>query len=172
MNEQLTPSMQSVIEYFEALGPRWGLAPKTCALHALLFLTRTKLNCAEISRYLELNDEASKTAIDDLVEWRMAELSDDGYVYTDGEPWDLLFAGMEERRRREIAPALEAIGGAVESANDDGTPRMTKLRINQLHELLRDLSEISGRVDKLPPNMMKHVVRFGGQVSKIFNRRG
>lgn len=168
MAAQLTPSMREIIQYFEELGPRWGLEPKTCAVHALLYLTRTKLSCEEISEYLGVDAATSKAAMDDLVDWRMADLSADGCVYTDGEPWDLLSAGLEERRRREIGPALEAIGGAAAKAGDDGTPRMTAVRIHQLHELLQDLSAISGRMDKLPSNTMKHAIRFGGQVSKLF----
>ncbi len=132
--------MREIINYFEELGPRWGLEPKTCAVHALLYLTRGRLGCEEIAEYLEVDAATSRAAMDDLVEWRMAELSDDGCVYTDGEPWDLLSAGLEERRRREIGPALEAIGGAAATSGTDGTPRMTAVRIHQLHELNRTVS--------------------------------
>ncbi len=169
MAKQLTPSMREIIDYFAELGPRWGLEPNTCAVHALLYLTRSKLSHEEIADYLELDAATSKAAMDDLVEWRMAELSDDGCVYTDGEPWDLLSAGLEERRRREIGPALAAIGGAAATSATDGTPRMTAVRIHQLHELLQDLSAISGRMDKLPSNTMKHAIRLGGQMSKLFS---
>lgn len=171
MTVQLTPSMRRVIEYFEDLGPRWGLDAKGCGVHALLYLTAQRLTAADIATILDLDDVAAKAAIDDLVQWRVVKQSSDGRVWTKGEPWDLLFAGMEERRRREIEPALLEIGEAAKSASNDGTSRPTAVRINSLHDLLQDLSAVGAQIDFLPTSALKGAVRLGGRVSKLFSRR-
>jgi DNA-binding transcriptional regulator GbsR (MarR family) len=170
METEFTPAMKAVVAYFEALGPRWGLKPQTCAVHALLYLVGRPLTVGDVANYLGLGTAEAATAIDDLVSWRAVEISVDGLAWTNGEPWDLLFAGMEERRRREIEPALMAIGGAAELASGDGTPRPTVLRINNLRDLLHDLAALGNQVGRLPSSALKRFVRLGGQVSKLFGR--
>ena len=170
MTAALSPAMRGVVAYFEALGPRWGLQPKSSALHALLYLVGRPLGLDEISEILGLDETGAKAAIDDLVEWRVVKTGPDGRVWTDGEPWDLLFAGMEERRRREIGPALKAITEAAKSAADDGTPRATVVRIHNLHDLLHDLSALGDQLGRVPPSAVKRFVRLGGQVAKFLGR--
>ncbi len=170
MPSQLTPSMQSVVDYFEELGPRWGLEPKSCAVHALLYLLGRPINADEVADFLDLDRETSKRAVDDLIGWGVVEHASDGTVWTSGEPWDLLFAGIEERRKREIEPALKAIGKAADLAVQDSTPRSTALRISKLHELLQDLSALSNQVGRLQSTTLKRFVHFGGQFSKLLGR--
>jgi DNA-binding transcriptional regulator GbsR (MarR family) len=170
MQTELTPAMNDVVAYFEELGPRWGLKPKTCAVHALLYLLGRRLTAEEIAEYLGLGAAEARAAIDDLVGWRAVETSADGHAWTNGEPWDLLFAGMDERRRREIGPALHAIGDAARRAGNDGTPRSTVLRINDLRDLLQDLAALGDQVGRLPSSALKRFVRLGGQVSKLLRR--
>ena len=170
MQSEFTPSMQRVIAYFEALGPRWGLQPKTCAAHALLFLAGRWMSPDEVAQHLGLDPAAAKAAIDDLIGWRVVETSAEGRIRVDGEPWDLLFAGMEERRRREIGPALQAIGEAARLASNDGTPRHTALRINNLKDLLQDLSALGDQLGRVPARTLQRFVRLGGQFSKLLRR--
>ena len=170
MPVELTPAMRGVLAYFEELGPRWGLQPKSCAVHALLYLVGTPLGSDEIADTLELERSFAKAAISDLVEWQVVKMAPDGRVWADGEPWDLLFAGMEERRRREIGPALHAIIAASQQAIDDGTPRATVMRINSLRDLLHDLSALGDQLGRLPSSAIKRFVRLGGQVSKYLGR--
>ena len=170
MSIEVTPSMRSIVEYFEALGPRWGLSPKTSAVHALLFLIGRPLTAEDVAVALHMELSEARTAFDDLTEWRVVVASADGRLGVSGEPWDLLFAGMEERRRREIGPALTAMGTAVKLAGSDGTPRQTMLRINGLHALLKDLTALGDQMERLSPSTMKRLVSLGGQVSKILGR--
>ena len=170
MPVELTPAMRGVLAYFEELGPRWGLQPKSCAVHALLYLVGKPLGPDEIADTLELDRSFATAAINDLVEWHVVKTGADGRVWTDGEPWDLLFAGMEERRRREIGPALHTIGEASKLATDDGTPRATVMRIHNLRDLLHDLSALGDQLGRLPSSAIKRFVRLGGQVSKYLGR--
>lgn len=166
-----TASMRTVINYFRELGPRWGLAPETTAAHALLYLTGARLGAAEIAQSLDLEIPDAQAAIDDLVAWRVVEQTDDGRVSADGEPWDLLFAGMDERRRREIGPALDALSEAKTVSESDGTSRKTVMRIHSLHTLLVDLAALGNQMDQVSSTTLKRFVRFGGQMSKMLGRR-
>lgn len=170
MPSDLTPAMRSVVAYFEALGPRWGLQPKACAVHALLYLSGRPMSVEEVAATLDLDVPETRTAFDDLIAWRVVSPDPQGRLATNGEPWDLLFAGMEERRRREIGPALEAIGSAAKQAGTDGTPRSTQVRINALHDLLGDLTALGDQMGRVPSGAVKGLVRLGGRVSKLLGR--
>jgi len=167
----VTPSMRSVIAHFADLGPRWGLKAETCAAHVLLYLTNRPTTRAELAVALGLTEATADAAIDDLVGWRMARRTRDGVMATGGKPWDLLFAAFEERRRREIEPAVRLLAQAVRTAERDGTPRGAAQRIRSLHELARDLSTIAERVGQFSSTTLTRLVGFGGRLSRIVGSR-
>jgi DNA-binding transcriptional regulator GbsR (MarR family) len=164
----VSPAMRAVIAHFEDLGPRWGLRRETCAVHALLYLAGRPMRVAEVAQSLGLDAAATATAIDDLVAWRMARRTAGGFVIAGGEPWDLLFSALEERRRREIAPALDALTRAARTAERDGTPPDASRRIRDLLDLVRDLAAIGERVDLLSSRTLTRLVSFGGRAARIF----
>jgi DNA-binding transcriptional regulator GbsR (MarR family) len=165
---RISPAMRAVIAHFEGLGPRWGLRRETCAAHVLLYLAGRPMRAAEVAQGLGLDAAATATAIDDLVGWRMARRTAAGFVIAGGEPWDLLFSALEERRRRELAPALDALTRAAEAAGRDGTPPDTSRRIRGLLDLVRDLAAIGGRVDLLSSRTLTRLVSLGGRAARIF----
>ena len=163
--------MRSVIAHFEDLGPRWGLKGETCAAHVLLYLTGRSMTRAELAATLGWDDAKAEAAIADLIGWRMARRTRDGVMATGGKPWDLLFAAFEERRRREIEPAVQVLAQAAKAAGGDGTPRDARQRIRDLHDLARDLSTIAERVGQLSPGTLTRLVGLGGRFARIIGSR-
>jgi DNA-binding transcriptional regulator GbsR (MarR family) len=159
----VSPAMRAVIDHLQELGPRWGLKRDTCAAHGVLYLVGRPMARSDLARCLGL-DEA---AIEDLVGWRMARRTPAGLVGASGEPWDLLFAAFEERRRRELVPALKVLTAAARSAASDGTPRATAQRIRSLLDLVRDLSTIGDQVGQLSSRTLARLISLGGRVSRI-----
>src|SRR5262245_46241210 len=98
----ISPAMHAVIDHLQELGPRWGLKRETCAVHAVLYLVGRAATKSDLAQSLGLDEPAIEAAVDDLIGWRMAHRTPAGLVSASGEPWDLLFAAVEERRRREI----------------------------------------------------------------------
>lgn len=163
----LTPSMRSVIAHFEELGPRWGLKSETCAAHVLLYLVGRPLSRAELAAALSWDEPTVQAAIEDLVGWRMARQTRDGVAATGGKPWDLLFAAFEERRRREIEPAVQVLARAAR----DGTSRGAVQRIRDLHDLARDLSHLAERVGQFSSTTLTRLVGLGGRFARIIGSR-
>ena len=163
----ISPAMQAVIDHLRDLGPRWGIARETCAAHAVLYLVGRPVAASDLAQYLGLDQPAAEAAIEDLVGWGMAHWTPAGLVGASGEPWDLLFAALEERRRREIEPALKILAAAARSAESDGTPRRTTLKIHALLGLVRDLSTIGDRVGQLSSSTLARLVNLGGRVARI-----
>ena len=165
----VSPAMRAVIEHLQELGPRWGLERDTCAAHAVLYLVGRPMAKGDLARCLGLDEPATEAAIEDLVGWRMARRTPTGLVGASGEPWDLLFAAFEERRRRELAPALKVLTDAARAAASDGTPRATAQRIRSLLDLVRDLSTIGDQVGQLSSRTLARLISLGGRVSRILN---
>jgi len=164
----ISPAMQAVIDHLQELGPRWGIKRETCAAHAVLYLVGRPLAKPDLAQYLGGVDETIvEAAIEDLVGWGMAHRTPAGLVGASGEPWDLLFAALEERRRREIEPALKVLAAAARSAESDGTPRRTAHKIHALLGLVRDLSTIGDRMGQLSSSTLARLVNLGGRVARI-----
>ena len=163
----VSPSMQNVVAHFAELGPRWGLKSETCAAHVFIYLVGRPMTCADIAACLGWDEVTAQAAIDDLVGWRMAQRTGDGFISTSGKPWDLLSAAFEERRRREIEPALRVLADAAKAAARDGTPPGAARRIRSLLDLARDLSTIAQRVGQLSSTTMTRLLSIGGRVSRI-----
>ena len=167
----LTPSMRSVVAHFAELGPRWGLKSETCAAHVLLYLIGRPLSRAGLASALSWDESTAQAAIDDLVGWRMARQTRDGIAATGGKPWDLLFAAFEERRRREIEPAVQALARAARAAERDGTSPGAVTRIRDLHDLARDLSHLAERVGRVSSATLTRLVGLGGRFARIIGSR-
>lgn len=168
MDLVVTPAMRKVIAHFGGLGPRWGLGKEVCEVHALLYLSGRPLEMAEIGHALQLSAERVDAVTTELAEWGMARVADCRLHGTSNEPWDLLFAAMEERRQRELAPALGALKQAVDEASGDGTPRAVRQRIHALHDLVRDLAVLGGKVGQLKSRTLSRLVGVGGRVARAF----
>jgi len=167
----LRPAMQRFLDYFAALGPRWGLAADTCRAHAALYLCGRPATADEVADLLALERAQAKAALEDLASWGMARQTADGRWTAGGEPWDLLFAGLEERRRREIGPALEAMRAcSSEAAGDRGTDAGVRLRIDRMLRLVEDLAALDAQAGRLGPAGMARMVSLGGSAARLLDR--
>lgn len=163
--------MQRLVAYFGELGPRWGLAAGTCRVHAVLYLAGAAMREADIAATLDLSDEQAYAALADLAQWRMATASEEGRWSAKGEPWDLLFTAMEERRKREIDPALALLRQCqAEMAADGSTPTIAAERTSKLLRLVEDLAAIDLQARRLAPSTLSRVVSFGGQLARLVDR--
>ncbi|MEM7224376.1 MAG: hypothetical protein AAF495_15455 [Pseudomonadota bacterium] len=167
----MTPPMIRFTDYFGELGPRWGLSSETCRLHALLYLVGRPLTQAEIAALLELDDRAARDAIDDLVEWGMADGTDGTAWSVSGEPWDLLFSALEERQRREMGPALEMLDSCLAEARaDHQTSRSVTGRIERLQDLIQSLAALASQSGRFSPHTLGRLAGMGGLAARLLNR--
>jgi DNA-binding transcriptional regulator GbsR (MarR family) len=164
----LTPAMQTVVAYFRELGPRWGVRPDTAAAHAALYLLGRPVTDRVLDECLTLGEAPLAEAVADLIDWKMATRRADGLLTTSSEPWDLIFAAVEERRRREISPALAALTAAVKMARSDSTPPDVSRRIDALAALVDDLRTLGNPLSGLPSGTLARLVGLGGRVARLF----
>ncbi|MCZ6589565.1 MAG: hypothetical protein O7B98_00285 [Alphaproteobacteria bacterium] len=163
--------MRRFIDYFGDLGPRWGVRAETSRAHALLFLAGRPMVRDEIAQGLEISNAKATSALKDLRGWDMARQDDDGRWSTGGEPWDLLFAALDSRRQREIAPALEILRQCDQDAKSDpATPSPVRRRIAGVLTLVENLAAIDIQSRRLPKNLLPRLVSATGTASRLVDR--
>jgi DNA-binding transcriptional regulator GbsR (MarR family) len=166
-----TPAISRFIEYFGELGPRWGLGSDTCRVHAFLYLAGAAVSRKQIIDALSLSDIQANEALEDLAQWGMARRNADGSWDGSGEPWDLLFAALEERRRRELQPALDMLRQCQKEVALDGvTPLALRARITRLLSLVEDLAAIDLQSRRLSSNTLSRLVTIGGRTARMLDR--
>jgi DNA-binding transcriptional regulator GbsR (MarR family) len=166
----LTPAMLRFIDHFGALGPRWGLREETCRAHALLYLAGGRMPLAEIAQALGRCETATREALGDLALWGMAHAAEDGLWDAGGEPWDLLFAALEERRRRELPPALDMLHTCRDAAAEDGkTPGAVRERIARMLDLVEDLAALDLQSRRLSSSSLMRLVSLGGRAARLLD---
>ena len=166
-----TPAMDRFIRHFGEMGPRWGLDADTCRVHAFLYLAGRPASAGDVATSLGLSEPAVTRALEDLAQWGMARPAAGGAWDGSGEPWDLLFAALEERRRRELGPALEMLRACRdESAKDGATPAPVRGRVNHLLRLVEDLAAIDLQSRRFSPGSMARLVNLGGRAARLLDR--
>jgi len=168
---KLTEPMARFIAHFAELGPRWGLNAETCRAHTLLYLAGRPMTLAEIAQSLGLAEKEARAAIDDLVEWGMARPATGEAWDASGEPWDLLFSALEQRRRREIDPALRMLRECRDAASKDGvTEPGVRSRIARMLSLVEDIAAIDTQSRRLPQSTLIRLVGLGGRAARLLDR--
>jgi DNA-binding transcriptional regulator GbsR (MarR family) len=167
----MTPAIRSFVDYFGELGPRWGLQRDACRIHAFLYLTGRGTAEAEIGSALGLDTAPCAEALSYLQGYRMVEQVGSALWRTGSDPWDMLVSGLEERRRREVGPALATLRECHRSAVDDpANDRAVSLRIGKLLELVQDLAALDNQTRRLPPQLVRSLVGLSGRAARFVDR--
>lgn len=169
-DSKLTASMLKFVDYFAELGPRWGLDATTCRVHALLYLLAAPQTVTRIAELLDQPETDIEVATKDLAEWGMATQQSQGW-YASGEPWDLLFSALEQRRKREMNPALDLLRTCRDEASrDQTTPPAVCHRMARLLELVENLNAIDRQSQRLSPQSVARLIGVGGSAARLMNR--
>ena len=167
----ITAPMRQFLDYFGALGPRWGVRPETSQTQALLFLSDRPLGRDEIATLLEISKAKATSALNDLDGWDMARKNENDRWLTSSEPWDLLFTALESRQQREIAPALEILRQCTADAKTDAaTQAFVRRRIAGVLKLVENLAAINTQSRRLPKRLLPRLVVATGSASRLVDR--
>src|SRR5690348_8834187 len=108
MTSDLSRPVRSFINYLGELGPRWGLPAAPVRVHGHPYVDARPAAEAELRAAAGLRAPGPTGARS----WRAAYrvVTNAGRSWrTARDPWALLSRAIEERRRREIAPALDLL---------------------------------------------------------------
>ena len=166
-----TPATRRFVEYFGELGQRWGLPRDACRVHALLYLVAAPLQEAEIAAATDLDDPATREALAFLLDYQLVIGAASSGWRTGSDPWDMLASGLEQRRRRELPPALTLLRDCHREAVADGATSRTAVRqIARMLELVEGLAALDAQTHRLSPHLIRGIVGASGRAARFVNR--
>jgi DNA-binding transcriptional regulator GbsR (MarR family) len=166
-----TPSMRKFIDYFGELGARWGLDGDACRVHAYLYLAAHPATENDIASALAFDAPRVSRALGYLSEWQMVTPSGAALWSVGADPWQMLFSGLEERRRRELEPALATLRECrADAVRDAASTPSVRHRIGRVLDLVEDLAAIDLQARRLSPNVMRSVIGLTGRAARFMDR--
>ena len=173
----LSPAMHAFLQHWGAMGARWGVNRSVAQVHALLYLVDEPQPAEEIAETLALARSNVSTAVRELqsfglvsVEHRPGDRRD--FFRAKQDPWDMLLAIVEERKRREVDPALAAVRACeAEALADRGaTPPGALSRISAMRELVEQLDELHARLRRAPRPALRRALSLGDRLLRLLGR--
>ena len=166
----MTPALSESVKYLGELGTRWGLPEHACRVHGFLFLVARPVSRSELANTMEIGDLALDEALQWLTEYGLVQCSGTDWR-TGSDPWDLMLRALEERRRREIGPALEKLSTCQSNARRDTTTEPAVAgQIGKMLALAEDLAAIDAQARRMSPHTLRQIVGVGARAAKLMDR--
>ena len=159
-----------LIDYLAELGPRWGLPADACRLHGYLYLMARRVPEPALGRALGLDEQTVTGALAWLQDYGLVDGGADGWR-TGTDPWELVLTALAERRRRELAPALDLLRDCHRAAlADGGDGPVVGAQIGKLRDLAEDVAAIDMQGQRLSPQTLRRIVGLGGRTARLIDR--
>lgn len=168
----LSEPVQEFVAYFGELGARWGLEAEACRVHACLYVLARPVLESEIEASLGMTPAAVQHCLRYLTTFGLVEVDGHGGWRTSADPWDLLTAGLQERRKRELGPALATLrrchGATLRGPARDAA---AGAQIAKVLTLVEELAAIDLQASRLSPRLLRGVVRLSGRAARALSSR-
>jgi DNA-binding transcriptional regulator GbsR (MarR family) len=170
---QLTDTMRRYVVHWGEMGSRWGMNRSVAQIHALLFLSEKPLHADEISETLGIARSNISTGLRELIAWDLVHVSQmlgdrRDFFSAQQDPWEVVRAIVEGRKRREIDPTLAALRECVaQLKNDRDTPAAVRERIVTQLEFLETVTRWFDAIKRLPRKTLLKMMRMGERIAKL-----
>lgn len=167
----LTPIMERFILHWGEMGTRWGVNRSVAQIHALLYLSPRPLPADEIVETLRIARSNISTSIRELQSYGLVTVSHvmgdrRDHFRAETDPWSILLLIAEERKKREIDPALTMLRACVlESDGDDATDPEVKARLANMLTFLEEVTSWYDQMKRVPRSALQGLVRIGARVT-------
>jgi DNA-binding transcriptional regulator GbsR (MarR family) len=145
-------SLERFVDAWGAMGALWGINRSVARVHALLMASEEPVSLDAIAERLRISKGNASMSLHELRAWgvvRAVPVAGDrrDYYVTEPDVWTMFFRIMQERKRREFDPALQAVQGLLEEPGATGEVRA---RLEQMADLLETMEGLAARMLKDP----------------------
>lgn len=147
--ETLAEAKDTFVAQWGAMGSSWGINRTMAQIHALLLISPEPMSTDEIMEELHISRGNANTNLRDLVGWgliksviRKGERKE--YFEAEKDIWKMFCTIARERKRREVAPALEVLESCSEMTEELESDEARKF--NQQMSELGDFMRLGDRV--------------------------
>ena len=138
-SSELDAARDDFVAQWGAIGSSWGINRTMAQIHALLLTSTEPLSTDEVMAELRISRGNANTNLRDLVGWglirsviRKGERKE--FFEAEKDVWKMVCTIARERKRREIAPAIEVL--------DNCRARTSSLKSGDAKEFTRIMSEL------------------------------
>ena len=169
----LSPAMERFVLHWGEMGDRWGVNRSIAQIHAVLYLADQPLRADQIEETLKIARSNVSNSIRELESLGLVErvhvLGDRrDHFRTLSEPWDLLMAIADARKKREIDPTLAVLRACVnEMEGDAATPPHAMTRVKRMLEFIETLTTWYEQVKALPKNTLIKLMNLGSKIARF-----
>lgn len=146
---ELEEARDAFIAHWGAIGGAWGVNRTMAQIHALLLGKGGALSTDEVMEELKISRGNANTNLRDLVGWglvrsviRKGERKE--YFEAERDVWRMFCIIARERKRREIAPAVEALADCEER-----TKKLTGAEAKEFNRLMHEVGDYMQLFDNL-----------------------
>lgn len=172
----LTPTMEKFVLHWGEMGSRWGVNRSVAQIHALLYLSASPLPADEIADALAIARSNVSNSLKELQTYQLVEvvhLRGDrrDHFKAEIDPWEIMLRIAEERKRREIDPALTMLRDCIDELDRGGaSDPVTRERLESMATFLDDLSGWYDQVRRLPRSTLYRIVKLGSSIAAFIRR--
>ena len=165
---ELDEARDAFIAHWGAIGGAWGINRTMAQIHALLLGQGKALSTDEVMAELKISRGNANTNLRDLVGWglvrsviRKGERKE--YFEAEMDIWKVFCIIARERKRREIAPAVEAL---TECA--DSTKKLTGAEAKEFNALMNEIGDymrlFDGLLDRIAASKHSRFIKWAGRL--------
>ena len=154
---KLNSVIEKLVLHWGEMGARWGISRMVAQIHALLYFSPKPMAADEIVETLGVARSHVSNSLKELQTWgviKVVHVMGDRREHFQSikDVWQLFEILLDERKRREIDPALEVLGRCEELTRGIGTAdgRAFHDQMKQLKEFVAFGSAVADRVGSLP----------------------
>ena len=168
--------MQRYVVHWGEMGARWGINRSIAQVHALLYLAEAPLDAEEIGETLGIARSNVSTSLKELQGWELVRLVHQpgdrrDHFEAKHDPWDMLMAIVEGRKRREIDPTLEGLKSCTADAEaDPDTPETAKARLRDMRAFLEQWGGWYEQMRHVPRPLLIKLLNGGTRITSMITR--
>jgi DNA-binding transcriptional regulator GbsR (MarR family) len=169
---ELNPVARKFVLHWGELGARWGINRTVAQVHALLFVSERPLNAEQIQELLGVARSNVSTSLRELQGWgivRVVHVMGDRRDYFESmqDVWELFRQVLEERKRREVDPAMAMLRECVAESRKGGAAEAhARQKLTELLNFFETTTAWYEQLRKMPTNALMKFVSLGDKVRK------
>ncbi|MGH8018948.1 MAG: GbsR/MarR family transcriptional regulator [Opitutaceae bacterium] len=175
----LSPVGQRFVLHWGEMGARWGINRTVAQIHALLYISERPLNAEDIAGALEVARSNVSSSLKELQGWgivRLVHVMGDKRDHFESikDVWELFRIVLDERKKREIDPALAVLRECIAAAEKDAhaTDDYAEGRLRELHSFLETTTNWYQTIRSWPASALLKVMKLGDRVLKLLGLAG
>lgn len=171
---ELTPFIRNFILHWGELGTKWGINRTVAQIHAYLFITEEPKHAEDICAALGVARSNASNSLKELQNWgivKVVHLQGDrrDHFESMADVYEMFRVIAEERKRREVDPALRMLTECSEEANAaEGSEELyAKQKLSELHGFFDLMTDFYNAMNKMPTKSAVKIAKMGDQLIKI-----